>query len=70
MNFEAIFKNNEQWIADKVANNPQYFEELAHGQKPEFLYIGCSDSRVTAEDLMGLKPGEIFVPSFNMLLNI
>lgn len=61
MNFEAIFKNNEQWIADKVANNPQYFEELAHGQKPEFLYIGCSDSRVTAEDLMGLKPGEIFV---------
>ncbi len=50
MNFEAIFKNNEQWIADKVANNPQYFEELAHGQKPEFLYIGCSDSRVTAED--------------------
>lgn len=61
MNFEAIFKNNEQWIADKLANNLQYFEELAHGQKPEFLYIGCSDSRVTAEDLMGLKPGEIFV---------
>ncbi|WP_409034073.1 carbonic anhydrase [Runella sp.] len=38
-----------------------YFEDLALGQHPEFLYIGCSDSRVTAEDLMGLKPGEVFI---------
>jgi carbonic anhydrase len=41
--------------------NPHYFEQLAQGQKPEFLYIGCSDSRVTAEDLMGLQPGEVFI---------
>jgi carbonic anhydrase len=41
--------------------DPDYFEKLSQGQTPEFLYIGCSDSRVTAEDLMGVKPGEVFV---------
>jgi carbonic anhydrase len=61
MDFNRIFENNEKWIADKLALNPTYFEELAKGQSPEFLYIGCSDSRVTAEDLMGVKPGEVFI---------
>jgi carbonic anhydrase len=61
MYFNRIFENNEKWIAEKLALDPQYFENLAKGQNPEFLYVGCSDSRVTAEDLMGLKPGEIFV---------
>lgn len=61
MNFERIFENNKQWIAEKLENNPQYFEQLAKGQTPEYLYIGCSDSRVTAEDLMGANPGEIFI---------
>lgn len=61
MDFNRIFENNEKWIADKLALNPKYFEELAKGQSPEFLYIGCSDSRVTAEDLMGVKPGEVFI---------
>lgn len=61
MQFDAIFANNERWIADKLALNPHYFKELASGQHPEFLYIGCSDSRVTAEDLMGLQPGEVFI---------
>ncbi len=61
MQFEKIFENNEKWIADKLALNPEYFDNLAKGQSPEFLYIGCSDSRVTAEELMGLKPGEIFI---------
>lgn len=61
MQFEQIFKNNEKWIADKLAVNPDYFNDLGKGQNPEFLYIGCSDSRVTAEDLMGLKPGEVFI---------
>ncbi|KLT63602.1 MULTISPECIES: carbonic anhydrase [Pedobacter] len=61
MNVADVFKNNEQWITDKLAINPDYFTELAKGQTPEFLYIGCSDSRVTAEDLMGIKPGEAFV---------
>lgn len=61
MNFETVFQNNERWIADKLAVNPDYFQQLAKGQSPEFLYIGCSDSRVTAEDLMGLQPGEVFI---------
>lgn len=61
MEFNRIFENNEKWIADKLALNPTYFEELAKGQSPDFLYIGCSDSRVTAEDLMGVKPGEVFI---------
>jgi carbonic anhydrase len=61
MNFEAIFKNNEKWVEDKLKLDPQYFEKLSKGQHPEFLYIGCSDSRVTAEDLMGVNPGEVFI---------
>ncbi len=58
---ETIFANNKQWVADKLKIDPDYFENLSKGQTPEFLYIGCSDSRVTAEDLMGVKPGEVFV---------
>lgn len=61
MNFEKIFENNEKWIAEKLELNPNYFDQLSQGQAPEYLYIGCSDSRVTAEELMGLNPGEIFV---------
>ncbi|TDP58244.1 carbonic anhydrase [Flavobacterium dankookense] len=61
MEFEKIFKNNEKWVADKLALDSNYFTELAKGQAPEILYIGCADSRVTAEDLMGLQPGELFV---------
>lgn len=61
MDFKKIFENNEKWIADKLSINPNYFSELAKGQTPEFLYIGCSDSRVTAEDLMGVQPGEVFI---------
>lgn len=61
MNIQDVFKNNEQWIADKLKSDKNYFENLAKGQSPELLYIGCSDSRVTAEDIMGLRPGEAFV---------
>ncbi|GGG98776.1 MULTISPECIES: carbonic anhydrase [Pedobacter] len=61
MNVEEVFKNNEKWIAEKLSINPDYFTDLAKGQSPEFLYIGCSDSRVTAEDLMGIQPGQAFV---------
>lgn len=59
--FEKIFQNNELWIAEKLAKDPAYFENLNRGQHPEFLYIGCSDSRVTAEDLLGVQPGEVFI---------
>lgn len=61
MKLQNVFKNNEKWIKDKLALDPDYFTKLSQGQTPEFLYIGCSDSRVTAEDLMGLQPGEVFV---------
>lgn len=61
MNFETIFENNKRWVAEKLETDPAYFEKLASGQKPEYLYIGCSDSRVTAEDLMGVQPGEVFI---------
>ena len=72
MNFEQIFKNNEAWIAEKTAQNPTYFDELSKGQSPEILYIGCADSRVTAEDLMGAQPGELFVHRnvANMIVSI
>ncbi len=59
--FEKIFENNKNWISDKLSVDPDYFSKLSKGQHPEFLYIGCSDSRVTAEDLMGVQPGEVFI---------
>ncbi|WP_396602447.1 carbonic anhydrase [Algibacter sp. R77976] len=61
MNLDKVFKNNEAWIKKQLATSKSYFEDLGKGQTPELLYIGCSDSRVTAEDLMGLGPGEAFV---------
>ncbi|MBP6795207.1 MAG: carbonic anhydrase [Saprospiraceae bacterium] len=69
---DKIFDNNEKWIAEKTSLNPEYFTDLAKGQKPEVLYIGCSDSRVTAEDLMGANPGEIFIHRniANMVISI
>lgn len=60
-NIDLIFENNKKWIAEKLAVDANYFENLSTGQHPEFLYIGCSDSRVTAEDLMGVQPGEVFI---------
>ncbi len=59
--YEVIFENNRKWVESKIAETPDYFHELAKTQTPEFLYIGCSDSRVSAEELMGMKPGEVFV---------
>lgn len=61
MKIEKILKNNEEWIKEKLASDSDYFEKLAQGQSPEILYIGCSDSRVAAEELMGAGPGDIFV---------
>ena len=72
MKLDKVFKNNEAWIKDKLSTDERYFEELGKGQSPELLYIGCSDSRVTAEDLMGLGPGEVFVHRniANMVISI
>lgn len=61
MDIQKIFKNNEDWIKKQLDLNPDYFENLGKGQSPAILYIGCSDSRVTAEELMGLGPGDVFV---------
>ncbi|GAA4298757.1 carbonic anhydrase [Nibribacter koreensis] len=59
--YQEIFKNNEAWIAQKTSDHKDFFKELAADQNPDYLYIGCSDSRVTAEEIMGLGPGEAFV---------
>jgi carbonic anhydrase len=58
---DKIFERNKAWVAEKLAYDPHYFENLSKGQSPEILYIGCADSRVTAEELMGVRPGEVFV---------
>lgn len=61
MKLEQIFENNRKWISEKLNIDKSYFSNLSQGQNPALLYIGCSDSRVTAEELMGLAPGEVFV---------
>lgn len=61
MNIDKIFKNNQAWVNEKLGIDPNYFKSLSEGQSPEVLYIGCSDSRVTAEEIIGAKPGEAFV---------
>ncbi|KXK39822.1 MAG: carbonic anhydrase [Saprospiraceae bacterium] len=61
MILDQILKNNELWVAEQLEKDPDYFKELSKGQNPDVLFIGCSDSRVTAEVLMGADPGEVFV---------
>jgi len=59
--YERVFENNRKWIASKKAEDAAFFAKLSAGQSPEFLFIGCADSRVPANEIMGLKPGEVFV---------
>lgn len=61
MDIKAIFTRNRSWISERLEKDPSYFDNLAQGQNPTILYIGCSDSRVTAEEMMGLGPGDAFV---------
>lgn len=61
MDIKKIFEDNEKWIAKKLHVDSNYFTNLSEGQSPEVLYIGCSDSRVSTEELMGAAPGEVFV---------
>ncbi|WP_417872357.1 carbonic anhydrase [Xanthomarina gelatinilytica] len=72
MNLDKVFENNKSWIQDKLQADKDYFEDLGKGQNPELLYIGCADSRVTAEELMGATPGEVFVHRniANMVISI
>jgi carbonic anhydrase len=59
--YARLIKGNEDWVANKLKLNPDYFNEMAKGQQPEFLWIGCSDSRVPESEITGADPGEIFV---------
>src|SRR5258708_33948610 len=56
-----LFERNRAWAAGHVAADPQFFERLCDIQQPEYLWIGCADSRVPANEIVGLAPGELFV---------
>ena len=59
--YEKLLQDNKAWAAAQLAKDPEYFERLVHLQTPEILWIGCSDSRVPANQITGTEPGEIFV---------
>ncbi len=58
---KILFQNNQEWVASKLGKDPQYFQRMADAQDPLYLWIGCSDSRVPANEIVGLEPGELFV---------
>lgn len=59
--YKKIIENNKKWVENKLELDPQYFKRLASGQKPPLLWIGCADSRVPANEIIGAQPGEVFV---------
>jgi carbonic anhydrase len=59
--YNKLIANNAEWVARRISEDPEYFTKLAKGQSPEVLWIGCSDSRVPANEVTGTKPGEVFV---------
>ncbi|MBE0391178.1 carbonic anhydrase [Flavobacterium sp. 7E] len=59
--YKKILDNNKQWVVDALEKDPNFFADLAKGQTPPLLWIGCSDSRVPANEIIGAKPGEVFV---------
>lgn len=69
--YQKLLQGNKDWVAKKIKQNPEFFKELAKGQKPGVLWIGCSDSRVPANEITGTKSGEIFVHRniANMVVN-
>jgi len=69
--YEKLLLENKAWASEKVNDDPEYFNRLAHIQTPDFLWIGCSDSRVPANEITGTQPGEIFVHRniANMVVN-
>lgn len=58
---KILFQNNKEWVVSKTAKDPRYFQRMAEAQDPLYLWIGCSDSRVPANEIVGLEPGELFV---------
>jgi carbonic anhydrase len=59
--YQRLIENNKTWVAEQLQLDPSFFENLSKGQAPEYLWIGCSDSRVPAESITGTDPGEMFV---------
>jgi carbonic anhydrase len=59
--YEQLFENNRRWVAGELAKDPEHFERLAAGQHPQYLFIGCSDSRVNANEMVGVRSGEMFI---------
>ncbi|AOW09835.1 carbonate dehydratase [Flavobacterium gilvum] len=59
--YKKILDNNKQWVIDQLEIDPDFFKDLAKSQQPPLLWIGCSDSRVPANEIIGAKPGEVFV---------
>ena len=69
--YDKLIRNNKEWVQEKLKLDPDYFENLSKGQAPQYLFIGCSDSRVPAEDITKCNPGEMFVHRnvANMVVN-
>ncbi len=59
--YKKLFENNKNWVEEQLKKDPNFFIDLANGQRPEYLWMGCSDSRVPANEITGTKPGEMFV---------
>jgi carbonic anhydrase len=59
--YEQLFENNRRWAESRQRQDPEYFTNLAKEQNPHYLYIGCADSRVPADAIMGVEPGDVFV---------
>lgn len=59
--YNELLENNKKWVVKMLDKDPQFFERLSHGQQPPILWIGCADSRVPANEIIGAQPGEVFV---------
>lgn len=59
--YRLLLDNNKKWVQEQLQQDPEYFKKLASGQTPEYLWIGCSDSRVPANQITGTQPGDMFV---------
>ena len=59
--YKQILENNKEWVSSKLGSDPEFFKRLENGQQPPLLWIGCADSRVPANEIIGTQPGEVFV---------
>ena len=59
--YKKLLDNNKEWVSKNLEKDPEFFSRLANGQQPPILWIGCSDSRVPANEIIGAQPGEVFV---------